>query len=226
MCLLLYGSCNINENENSLNTIVKSTLVSMFAILKYLFCSIKNWGAVPLFRSVMNAWAGAARRRVHLATVLPRPPSGQRLGSRWARHAHVPQMGLHLTQSWRLWHRTFNSASDGSLYLTTPIDRIFLILPYLIKAAEVRFDFTVRTTPLWVEWYKGKWRARIFAQVRFPSICLRCMTYCTMDKDKWRSRVITEAKFPPSYVKPDENLENMATAFIACSSYSRIFLCC
>ena len=37
----------------------------------------------------MGAYAGAARRRVHLATVLFRPPSGHRLGRRQARHAHI-----------------------------------------------------------------------------------------------------------------------------------------
>ena len=49
-------------------------------------------------RSGMGAYAGAARRRVHLVTVLPRPPSGHRPGRRQARHAHIIQLGLHLTQ--------------------------------------------------------------------------------------------------------------------------------
>ena len=35
-------------------------------------------------RSGMGAYAGAARRRVHLATVLLRPPSGYRPGLRLA----------------------------------------------------------------------------------------------------------------------------------------------
>ena len=39
-------------------------------------------------RSGMGAYAGAARRRVHLATVLPRPRSGHRPGRRQARHDH------------------------------------------------------------------------------------------------------------------------------------------
>ena len=38
-----------------------------------------------------GAYAGAARRRVHLATVLPRPPSGHRPGRRQARHARILQ---------------------------------------------------------------------------------------------------------------------------------------
>ena len=44
----------------------------------------------------MGAYSGAARRRVHLVTVPLRPPSGHRLDSRQARHAHIPQIGLRL----------------------------------------------------------------------------------------------------------------------------------
>ena len=47
-------------------------------------------------RSGIGAYAGAARRRVHLATKLLRPPSGHRPGRRQARHAHILQIGLHL----------------------------------------------------------------------------------------------------------------------------------
>ena len=47
-------------------------------------------------RPAMGAYAGAARRRVHLATVL-RPPSGHRPGRRQARHAHISQIGHYLT---------------------------------------------------------------------------------------------------------------------------------
>ena len=47
-------------------------------------------------RSGVGAYAGAARRRVHLATVLLRPPSSHRLGTRQARHAHIVQIGLRL----------------------------------------------------------------------------------------------------------------------------------
>ena len=46
------------------------------------------WGLTP----------GAARRRVHLATVLLRPPSGHRPGRRQARYAYIFQIGLHLMQ--------------------------------------------------------------------------------------------------------------------------------
>ena len=38
----------------------------------------------------MGAYAGAVRRRVHLATVLLRPSSAHRPGRRQARHAHIP----------------------------------------------------------------------------------------------------------------------------------------
>ena len=41
-------------------------------------------------------YAGAARRRVHLATVLLRPPSGHRPGRRQARHTPILQIGLRL----------------------------------------------------------------------------------------------------------------------------------
>ena len=44
-------------------------------------------------RSGMGAYAGAARRRVHIATVFLRPPSGHRPGRRQAHHAHILQAG-------------------------------------------------------------------------------------------------------------------------------------
>ena len=47
-------------------------------------------------RSGMRAYAEAARRRMQLATVLFRPPSGHRPGRRQARHARTPQIGLRL----------------------------------------------------------------------------------------------------------------------------------
>ena len=49
----------------------------------------------PRVRSGMEAYAGGGRRRVHLASVLPRPPSIHRPGRRQARNI---QRGLHLTQ--------------------------------------------------------------------------------------------------------------------------------
>ena len=54
-------------------------------------------------RSGMGAYGGAARRRVHLATVLLRPPSGHRPGRRQTRHARILQIELHLTQPWNVW---------------------------------------------------------------------------------------------------------------------------
>ena len=47
-------------------------------------------------RSGMGTYAGAARRRVYLTTVLLRPPSGHRPGRHQARHAHILQIGLRL----------------------------------------------------------------------------------------------------------------------------------
>ena len=49
-------------------------------------------------RSGVGTYAGAARRRVYLATVIPRPPSGHRTGRRQARHARILQIGFRLTQ--------------------------------------------------------------------------------------------------------------------------------
>ena len=46
----------------------------------------------------MEDYAGAERRHVNLATVLLRPLSGHRPGRCQACHAHVPQIGLQLTQ--------------------------------------------------------------------------------------------------------------------------------
>ena len=42
-----------------------------------------------------------ARCHVHLATVLPRPTSGDRPGRRQARHARIIQIGLPLTHPWK-----------------------------------------------------------------------------------------------------------------------------
>ena len=72
-------------------------------------CIIQSNGKLVLkngvFRRIsMHVWsgvgtyAGAARRRVHLATVLLQPPSGHRPDRRQARHVHILQTGLHLTQ--------------------------------------------------------------------------------------------------------------------------------
>ena len=55
-------------------------------------------GMIERARSVV-AYAGAARRRAYLATVLVRPPSGHRSGRRQACHAYILQLGLHLTQA-------------------------------------------------------------------------------------------------------------------------------
>ena len=61
----------------------------------------QNFADIPLPElgqdsSGMGAYAGAARRRVHLVTVLLRPPSGHRPGRRQARHVYILQTGLRL----------------------------------------------------------------------------------------------------------------------------------
>ena len=50
-------------------------------------------GGLVQVRSGMRAYAGAARRRVHLVMVL-HPPSGHRPGRHEARHAQILQIGL------------------------------------------------------------------------------------------------------------------------------------
>ena len=66
-------------------------------------------GTWPIIRSLlrirsgMGAYAGAARRRVHLPTVLLLPPSGHRPDRRQVRYARILQIGFHLTQTWCLW---------------------------------------------------------------------------------------------------------------------------
>ena len=56
-----------------------------------------NLLAINTVQQGVKAYAGAARRRVHLVTVLLQSPSGHRPGRRQARHAHIPQIGLRLT---------------------------------------------------------------------------------------------------------------------------------
>ena len=50
-------------------------------------------------RSGVGTYAGAARHRVHLATLLLRPPSGHRPDRRLARLVHILQIRLYLTQA-------------------------------------------------------------------------------------------------------------------------------
>ena len=49
-------------------------------------------------RSDMGVYAGAARHRVHHATVLLQPPSGHRPGRRGTRHINILQICFQLTQ--------------------------------------------------------------------------------------------------------------------------------
>ena len=58
-----------------------------------------------------RAYAGAARRRIHLATVLPRPPSGHRPDGRRARQADIHMYGV----SWFKHSRESNRRYPGPL---------------------------------------------------------------------------------------------------------------
>ena len=49
------------------------------------------------FMSGMGPFGVLARRRVHLATVLLRPPSGHRTDRRQTRHTHILQIGFRLS---------------------------------------------------------------------------------------------------------------------------------
>ena len=61
-------------------------------IVKFEACLV--YQSLRIVRSGMGAYAGAARRRVHLATVLLGPPSGHRPGRSQARHARILQIGF------------------------------------------------------------------------------------------------------------------------------------
>ena len=50
-------------------------------------------------RSGVGTYAGAARRRVNLATVLLCPPSGHRTGRRQVRHARVLRLAIALADA-------------------------------------------------------------------------------------------------------------------------------
>ena len=64
----------------------------------YVVCSWKEYINEGQVKSDMGAYGGATRRRVYLATILHRPPSGQRPGPLCA----YPSDTLHLTQPWSL----------------------------------------------------------------------------------------------------------------------------
>ena len=101
------GECNVNyeladdyciERESeSIIQLYSSDLVSRHVplMVKTSCLSLLHFFHFPILhlstqvRSGMEVYAGAARRRVHLATVLLRPPSGHRPGGRQARHAHI-----------------------------------------------------------------------------------------------------------------------------------------
>ena len=82
------------RTKGQLKQILNMIVGNKFCVLK-MFLQLPN-GQKSM--SGMGAYAGAARRRVHFATVLLRHPSDHRPDRRQARHAHILQIGLHLTQ--------------------------------------------------------------------------------------------------------------------------------
>ena len=110
-------------------------------------------------RSGMGAYAGAARRRVHLATVFLAPSSGHRQGRCQARHAHIPQIGLYLTQPWSLRTSTrlgpvgFLSVTLSTMWISLESFQscTFCILPYgntAIKFGPLVFFALVKSSRL------------------------------------------------------------------------------
>ena len=57
----------------------------------------------------MGTYAGAARRRVHLATEHLRPPSGHCPGRRQARHARMSETSIHYDSRRFEFHRQNNN---------------------------------------------------------------------------------------------------------------------
>ena len=65
----------------------------VFCFVRYRLCrSDRHWKSRVQVRSGMWAYAGAARRRIHNATVFPRRPSGHHPRRRQARHARILQI--------------------------------------------------------------------------------------------------------------------------------------
>ena len=60
-----------------------------------------------------EAYAGAARRRIHLATLLHRAAFGHRSGRRRARRVHILPIGLRLTQPQTDGFSAWSSFSDS-----------------------------------------------------------------------------------------------------------------
>ena len=72
------------------------------------FVSKLNRDSEQRVRSGMGAYAGAGRRRVHLAAVLLRPPSGHRPSRRQAHHAHIFHESLSMVRSSDLDEKEFD----------------------------------------------------------------------------------------------------------------------
>ena len=92
---------DVRPSHASITDVQWSSAVSQAVHSTYVGSEFSGWNDFYIFvtsGSGMGANVGAARRRVPLATVLLRPPSGHHPGRRQARHARILQMGVHLTQ--------------------------------------------------------------------------------------------------------------------------------
>ena len=88
ICLYLYMFMFISLHEN----VVENK--KAFSSIVYLIRVSYIWVGTDQVRC--GAYSELARRRVHLATVIIRPPFGHRPGRRQAHHAHIFQTVLRL----------------------------------------------------------------------------------------------------------------------------------
>ena len=82
--------------EKSDNRSSRMELAGLFGPDVFVVGGHASYETIVHFGTSTRAYAGAARRHVHLATVLLRPPSVHRPDRRQARHAHILQIGLRL----------------------------------------------------------------------------------------------------------------------------------
>ena len=127
--------------------------VSKSAVLSFSFQSELNLIIAAEVRCGDIRHAGAARGRNHFTTVLLRSPSGYCQGRGHARHAHIPQIGLHLTQPWGLslsrleelcrMNRNFRAF----LMTVSALGRYFTIMHVIFAGATDRSDI-IEVSPM------------------------------------------------------------------------------